>query len=254
VTNAIADISGLQFVLTKLIALNTSASARLSIQHDTSLVWQEMLETLPPLPKRMAPVPRGKPPSNVTVLSPGSSLPARGHNHENSGLYAVWPFRQFGVEKPDLPLALDTYAHRPHPCNHNWCQDIADAALLNSSAIDIANQIQQRALAPPARDQDGTLWRFEGFSQHYEDYAPAVDHISMLRIAMHLTLLQPLDDAAQSILLFPSWPVQLWDVSFKLHGPLNTTIEAACVGGKLVKLVVQPAERKGAVKVLNCRA
>ena len=49
------------------------------------------------------------------------------------------------------------------------------------------------------------------------------------------------------------WPVKLWDVSFKLHGALNTTIEASCVGGKLISLVVTPPERARDVAVWNCK-
>jgi hypothetical protein len=66
-------------------------------------------------------------------------------------------------------------------------------------------------------------------------------------------LLGRLDDADQTIMLFPGWPVDLWDVSFKLHGPLNTTIEATCTAGKLSKLVVVPESRRSAVQVLNCK-
>ena len=73
----------------------------------------------------------------------------------------------------------------------------------------------------------------------------------MMRIAVHEMLLGRLDDAAQTITLFPAWP-KGWDVDFKLKGPLNTTIEAACVGGKLTKLVVTPTKRKAQVKVMNC--
>ena len=56
----------------------------------------------------------------------------------------------------------------------------------------------------------------------------------------------------QKKLLFPSWPVRVWDVAFKLRAPGNTTIEAACVGGRLARLEVTPPERRGAVRVLNC--
>lgn len=73
----------------------------------------------------------------------------------------------------------------------------------------------------------------------------------MMRIAVHEMLLGRLDDAAQTITLFPAWP-KGWDVDFKLKGPLNTTVEAACVGGELTKLVVTPAARKAHIKVINC--
>ena len=70
---------------------------------------------------------------------------------------------------------------------------------------------------------------------------------------MHEMLMGRLDDADQTITLFPGWPVGSWDVAFKLKGPLNTTVEAACTSGKLTKLVVVPASRRAAVQVHNCK-
>ena len=43
-------------------------------------------------------------------------------------------------------------------------------------------------------------------------------------------LLGKLDDENHTITVFSGWPVQTWDVSFKLHGAGNTTVEASCVG------------------------
>ena len=63
----------------------------------------------------------------------------------------------------------------------------------------------------------------------------------------------PADDAALSITLFPTFPTDRWDVAFKLHAPKNTTIEAACVGGKLEYLIVTPPERKADITVANCQ-
>ena len=40
----------------------------------------------------------------------------------------------------------------------------------------------------------------------------------------------PLDDEARSMLLFPTFPTGQWDVRFKMHAPLNTTVEASCQG------------------------
>jgi hypothetical protein len=92
---------------------------------------------------------------------------------------------------------------------------------------DAANQVLQRASSQPMSSSDGAS-RFKGFSQHYEDYSPAADHLSMMRIAMHEMLMGKLDDPNSTITLFPGWPVQQWDVRFRLHGALNTTVEAEC--------------------------
>lgn len=192
------------------------------------------------------------PPTNQStiVAVAGQYAGIREHNHENHAAYAIWPFRQYAFGKPDLEIGVATYRHRPHPCTHNWCQDVADAAVLGL-AIDAAAQVVERAIAPPLSSLDGSA-RFRGFSQHYEDYSPAVDHLSMMRIAMHEMLLGQLDDAAHTITVFPAWPAG-WDVSFKLKGALNTTIEATCMGGKLTKLVVTPESRKDHVQVHNCK-
>lgn len=123
--------------------------------------------------------------------------------------------------------------------------------MLNLST-DAANQVVGRATSLPLKSLDG-MSRFGGYSQHYEDYSPAVDHLSGMRIAVHEMLMGRLDDAQQTITVFPGWPADVWDVHFKLKAPLNTTVEAACVGGVVTKLIVIPASRKSDVVVHNCK-
>ena len=45
------------------------------------------------------------------------------------------------------------------------------------------------------------------------------------------------------VLLFPTFNTSRWNVRFKLHAPLNTTIEASCQGGRLEYLRVTPPSR-----------
>jgi hypothetical protein len=71
---------------------------------------------------------------------------------------------------------------------------------------------------------------------------------------LNYMLLAPLDDAARSMLLFPTFPTDKWDVRFKMHAPLNTTIEASCQKGVLEYLIVTPPERKKDITVHNCKA
>lgn len=282
-TNGAPDVAGLRAVLTKLLALPAAAVPTSYAPRVAN--WRTSLGLLPDLATATCrsggtsgpgPVNRGcrrcqqcpqctpttcwcnghspcTPPTNTStvVAIAGQFQGIREHNHENHAAYAIWPFRQYALGKPDLAIGQATYAHRPHPCSHNWCQDVADAAMLNLST-DAASQVVGRATAPPMTSRDGAA-RFKGFSQHYEDYSPAVDHLSMMRIAMHEMLLGRLDDQNQTITLFPGWPVERWDVSFKLKGPLNTTVEAACTGGKLTALRVTPPSRLVNIKVYGCR-
>lgn len=53
--------------------------------------------------------------------------------------------------------------------------------------------------------------------------------------------------------MFPSWPVDKWDISFKLYAPLNTTIEASCINGTLAYFSVIPEERKKDIIINNCK-
>ena len=71
--------------------------------------------------------------------------------------------------------------------------------------------------------------------------------------ALQEMLLQSGDDgfAGTTVVLFPAWPCA-WDVDFKLHGPLNTTVEVSYAGGTLVSLAVDPPSRAGAVKWAGC--
>lgn len=73
-----------------------------------------------------------------------------------------------------------------------------------------------------------------------------------MRTGLDYMLMSPLDDEKRSMLLFPTFPTDTFDVRFKMHAPLNTTIEASCQGGKLEYLIVTPPERAADITVLNC--
>lgn len=146
-----------------------------------------------------------------------------------------------------MSIAQQTYHERQfHMVDTGWGQAIMDAAMLNLSA-DAAAQVASRASVAQAIG-----YRFRGFSQAYEDVAPSMDHFAFFRLAVNLMILMPVDDAARSMLLFPTWP-SYWDVKVKLHGPRNTVVEASCTGGKLDYLVVTPAERARDVVLVGCR-
>jgi hypothetical protein len=269
-TNGTPDLAGLRLVITLLLKL----PVHLTPNPEERAAWAKTLSLLPPLATGTCHYagpgnpgggmacqdPKRNPNANktITILQPGEMLPQHQHNHENHAMYAVWPFRQYGVGRPNLQLGVDSYKHRPHACDHNWCQDVADAAVLGV-ARDAAENVLQRANAAPAasatqENKRPLLARFRGFSAHYEDYEPAVDQLSMMRIAMHEMLISRADDGPRySVILFAGWPTESWDVDFKLWAPRNTTIEAACRGGVLTKLIVTPPSRLADVSVVNCK-
>jgi len=158
-------------------------------------------------------------------------------NSENTALYMTHPFRIFGNGKANLSLAQQTYSDRPSPCNDGWCQDIIQAAMLNLTQ-EASSQLAGRAEAPQAK-----AFRFEGFAAHNQDYEPSLDQNAFMRTALNYMLLSPVDDEKRSLLLLPTWNATRWNVRFKLHAPLNTTVEASCQNGKLEYLHVTPPSR-----------
>ena len=74
-----------------------------------------------------------------------------------------------------------------------------------------------------------------------------------MNTATQLMLLQGAEDGfeAGTIVLLPAWPCHV-DVSFKLWGAFNTSVEVAFANGALVSLNVVPAARAAAVKFAAC--
>lgn len=67
-----------------------------------------------------------------------------------------------------------------------------------------------------------------------------------------MLLQQGEDGAAGTIVLLPAWPCA-YNVSFKLWGPLNTSVELEYVGGGTISsLDVQPPSRRSAVRFARC--
>ncbi len=51
-------------------------------------------------------------------------------NVENPELYAVFPYRLYGVGKNDIAIAKNTFLRRIHKADYCWNQYAVDAALL----------------------------------------------------------------------------------------------------------------------------
>ena len=87
--------------------------------------------------------------------------------------------------------------------------------------------------------------RFPAFWAHGSDYMPDEDNGGNGVNALQLMLLQ---GEGRRILLLPAWPRQ-WDCDFKLHAPLQTTVEGRVEQGTITRLVVTPAARRADVVV-----
>ncbi|HEX7654761.1 MAG TPA: DUF5703 domain-containing protein, partial [Verrucomicrobiae bacterium] len=98
--NPAPDIAGLQAVIPRMLALppaTTTPAQRIQ--------WQRLLSELPPLPRGNS--------GNSPVLWPYSGPQTNTiRNGENTQLYAVFPYRLYGLDKPDLSRAVNSYNTR----------------------------------------------------------------------------------------------------------------------------------------------
>ncbi len=175
-----------------------------------------------------------------TAIAPAKNW-ERVNNEESMALYPVFPWGIYGVGKPGLDTAINTWHYdtlaikfRSHV---GWKQDNIWAARLGLT--DEAWKLNELKMQNSGR-------RFPAFWGPGFDWVPDHNWGGSGMIGMQEMLLQT-DD--KRILLFPAWPKDK-DVHFKLHAPYNTTVEAELKDGKVVSLKVLPEERKKDVEIM----
>jgi len=227
--NPLPEIAGLRYTLARLLALPDEFIP--TSLRDRSA---RMLRELPPLPLGEK---NGK-----RVLLPAQQFDCL-KNTENPELYCLFPYRLFGVGKPDLDLAQNTFDARLHSSHDCWSQDDIQLALLGRSNH-VKDWLVKRA--SPTSHSDS---RFPAFWNAFHDWIPDVDHGGVLQLALQLMIMQA-DDG--TITLFPAWPPE-WNVDFKLHAPGRTIIEGSVRDGEFVHLQVSPPGSRARLKVAQNR-
>lgn len=171
---------------------------------------------------------------NHKVLVPAKSW-ERVNNTEPTQLYSVFPWGIYGVGKPDLTTALNTWKYDSDAIKFRsymgWKQDNIFAARLGLT--DEAAQLNRKKMANSAR-------RFPAFWGPGFDWVPDHNWGGSGMIGMQEMILQ---EANGKIELFAAWPKD-WNVHFKLHASQNTTVEAELINGALKIIKVVPEERK----------
>ena len=159
----------------------------------------------------------------------------RVQNVETTQLYPVFPWRLYGVGRPDLDIARNTYLNdslavkfRSHV---GWKQDAIWAACLG-----LTNEADRLVSLKMANGPH----RFPAFWGPGYDWTPDHNWGGSGMIAMQEMLLQEVGD---KLYIFPAWP-KLWDVRFKLHAGGNTTVEAEMKDGRIINIHVTPKERQ----------
>ena len=209
-----------------IAALRTVAEALIAIHYEAD----EMKAFLSRLP-------------DITIHD-GMIAPAlhyeRVQNVETTQLYPVFPWRMYGVGRPDLDVARRTYENdtlavkfRSHV---GWKQDAIWAACLGMT--DEAQRLVTLKM------QDGPH-RFPAFWGPGYDWTPDHNWGGSGMIAVQEMLMQEVDD---TLYLFPAWPKE-WDVRFKLRASRGTTVEAELRRGKVINVNVSPARNKEKIVV-----
>jgi len=218
------DIAGLRAVLPRMIALPDSL-----VTADQRTQWQRMETEVPDLPTAIK---NGK-----KVLLPYTGpQTAHSRNSENPELYAIYPFRLYGLDRPDLKLAVDSFKARKCTAMGCWVQDPIQAAMVGLT--DVAETYVHYNLT-----RTDPRLKFIAFWAHGNDYMPDEDNGGNGENGLQEMLMQV---HGRKILLFPAWPKN-WDVDFKLHAPFQTTLQGKVAQGKLVELIVTPPERQADV-------
>ena len=204
-----------------IAALRTVAEALIDMRYET----EKMKVFLSRLP-------------DITIRD-GMIAPAlhyeRVQNVETTQLYPVFPWRMYGVGRPNLDVARNTYENdtlavkfRSHV---GWKQDAIWAACLGMT------DEAQRLIT--LKMHDGPH-RFPAFWGPGYDWTPDHNWGGSGMIAVQEMLMQEVDD---QIYLFPAWPKE-WNVRFKLHASRGTIVEAELRQGKVINVHVTPARDK----------
>ncbi len=169
----------------------------------------------------------------VRTLAPAQQYDPKRSNCENPELYAVWPFHLYGMGRPDREVARTAYDRRANHLDVGWGYDGNCAALLGLRE-EAARILKVKCANSNPRHHWPATW-----GPNF-DWLPDQNHGGNLLETTHLMLLQ---SVGRRLLLLPAWPKE-WDVSFRLHAPLQTRVECVYRAGKVERLVVTPAERR----------
>ena len=226
--NSTSTIAGLQSILIRLLELPDKY-----LSSEKRMHWQEMLKSIPPIAFREK--------EGHKTISPAWTW-SRINNQEIPQLYPVYPWGMYGIGKPDLDVAINTWKYGtdvPIQKNHiSWHQDAIFCARLG---------LTEEAAAITIKKLQDSERRYPTFWGPGHDYVPDHNWGGSGMIGLQEMLMQT-DN--KKIYLFPAWPKD-WDVSFKLHAPYQTTVEGALKEGKVVSLKVTPDSRRNDIEVMG---
>ena len=225
--NASSTIAGLRTVLESYLEVKT-------MQGDTvQAPWRAMLSRIPEIPHRVV--------DGREMIAPAITW-ERINNTESPQLYPVFPWRIYTMASGrDLSVARNTYLYDAHALKvrepKGWKQDNIWAASLG---------LTEEAVKLLHGKLSNGPHRFPAFWGPGFDWTPDHNWGGSGAIGLQQMLMQT---DGERIVLFGAWPAE-WDVKFKLHAPMQTTVEAELKEGQVVSLKVLPEERMKDVKIM----
>jgi len=218
-TNPMPEIAGLRAMSRRLLEL-----PKKMLTGKERKYWQIARKKLPEIPVGER--------KEIRMLLPAEKL-ANKRNSENPELYAVYPFRQIAVGKPDIELGRQALKHRFNRGNSGWRQDEIFMAYLGLGEEARDNLVKR------ARNKHKKS-RFPAFWGPNSDWTPDQTHGGVIIKTFQSMLMQT---DGKKIYLQPAWPKE-WDVDFKLHAPYKTIIRGKIRNGKIENLHITPKHRK----------
>jgi hypothetical protein len=222
--NATQTIAGLKTVAQRLIDLRQGY-----LPEDKRNHYREFLKRIPPISFREM--------DGYKTISPAASWEYFS-NQELPQLYPVFPYSMYGIGKPDLQVAIDTWRYGiddPIQKNHiSWHQDNIFCARLG--LVEEAKRLSLKKIGDSGR-------RFPVFWGPGHDWVPDHNWGGSGMIGLQEMLLQT---DGKEIRVLPTWPKE-WDVDFKLNAPYNTVVNATVINGNK-KINISPEIRKEDIK------
>ena len=175
-----------------------------------------MLSRIPDIPTRVI--------NGDTCIAP-AIVWERIQNVETPQLYPVFPWRIYGLGRPGLQTAVNTYEKDPHALemrsSKGWKQDNIWAACLGLTEEARRLNLEKLGSGP---------YRFPAFWDPGFDWAPDHNRGGAGMIGLQEMLLQETPEG--ELLLFPAWPKE-WNARFRLHATGGRIIEAEIKNGKI---------------------
>jgi hypothetical protein len=216
--NAVNTVAAMQSVLEQLIRLNLGTK-------EQQAYWKEVLKTIPGINYREK--------SGHQTISPAKSWVGGAINNEIPQLYPVFPYRLFGVGRPQLELARNTFRYGADKQSQHasptttWHPDAVYTADLGMT--EEAEKYVKMKLCNSNTTRFPTFWGTG-------DWGPDHNWGGVGNIALQEMLMQDVDN---TLYLFPAWPKH-WNVKFKLHAPNKTIVTAEWKDGKVLRQEVSP--------------